>query len=182
MVQMFGIDIGHDRDGRQQQQKRRVALVGFGHHKIAAPEPNVGAARAQISADRNGRIEARLFHDQTDQRGRGGLAMRARDGDAKTRHAQQFAQHLGPRDYGNFQRPRRRYFRIGELYGRRNNDGIEIGTADGSDDVRDRWRSRASASRAVVAVSCRSQPLTSKPSRWHNSAIPLIPAPPTPMK
>ena len=82
MIEMLGIDVGDDRDRRQQQQERGVALVGLGHHEVAAPEADVGAARAQVAANRDGRIEARLLQDQADQRGGGGLAVSARDRDA----------------------------------------------------------------------------------------------------
>ena len=82
---------------------------------------------AQIAADRDGRIEARLFHDQRDQRSGGGLAMSARDGDAELRHPQQLAEHLGARDHGNLQFARARNFGIGKFYRRRNHHRVDAG-------------------------------------------------------
>ena len=110
-----------------QQQERRVALVGLGHHEVAAPEPDVAAGVANISADRDGRIEIRLFHDQRDQPGRGRLAMSSRDCDAELRHPQQFAEHLGARDHRDFHFARTRDFRIRKFYRRR--DYYRVDTA-----------------------------------------------------
>ena len=67
MVEMLGIDIGDDRDRREQEQKGGVALVGLGHHVVAAAKAHVGAACAQISADRHRRIEASFLEDKPDQ-------------------------------------------------------------------------------------------------------------------
>ena len=36
MVEMLGIDVGDDRDGRRQAQERAVGLVGLDHHPVAA--------------------------------------------------------------------------------------------------------------------------------------------------
>jgi hypothetical protein len=118
MVEMLGIDIGHDRDRREQQQERRVALVGLGHHVLAAAQAHVGAARAQVAANRHGRIEPGFLQDESDERGGRGLAVRARDGYAQAHHAQQLAEHLGARDDWNLQRTRTRDFRIGKFHRR----------------------------------------------------------------
>ena len=125
MIEMLGIDIGHDRDRREQQQKGGVALVGFGHHEFAAAQAHVGAARAQIAANRDGRIESGLLQDESDQRGGGGLAMGAGDGDAQAHHAQQLAEHLGARDDRNLQCARARNFGIGKFHRRGDHHGVK---------------------------------------------------------
>ena len=125
MVEMLGIDIGDDRDGREQQQEGSVALVGLGHHVVAAAQANVAAARAQVAANRHGRIEPGFLQDESDQRGGGGLAMRAGDGHAQAHHAQQLAEHLGARDNRNLQRAGARNFGIGKFHRRGNHHGVQ---------------------------------------------------------
>ncbi len=125
MIEMLRIDIRDHRDGREQQQERRVALVGLGHHEIAAAETDVGAGVANISADRDGGIEVRLFHDERDQAGRGRLAVSSGDRDAELGHPQQLAEHLGSRDHRDFHFAGTRDFGIGKLYRRRDHYRVD---------------------------------------------------------
>ena len=37
MVEMLGIDVGHDRDRAVEPQEAAVALVGLDHHPVALP-------------------------------------------------------------------------------------------------------------------------------------------------
>ena len=126
MIEMLGINIGDDGQGRHQQQKRRVALVGLGHHVVAVPESHVASARAQISANRDRRIEPRLFEDEADQTGSGGLAMGPGDGDTNPRHPQQLAEHLGARDDRYFQFARACHLGIGKFHRGRNHHRVEF--------------------------------------------------------
>ena len=127
MIEMLGIDVGDDRERRHQQQKRRVALVGLRHHVVAAPEPHVAAARAQIAANRNGGIEPRLFEDEADETGSGRLAVGARNCDPDPRHPQQLAEHLGARNDGNLHLASARDFGIGKFHRGRNHHRVELG-------------------------------------------------------
>ena len=43
MVEMLGIDIGDDGDGRGQLHESAVALIGLDHHPVAAAEMRIGA-------------------------------------------------------------------------------------------------------------------------------------------
>src|SRR5260370_501002 len=84
MVEVFRVDIGHDSHGGKQQQEGGIAFVGLGHHEVAATEAHIGAACPQVSADRDGRVETRLLHDETDERGRRRFAVRAADRDSES--------------------------------------------------------------------------------------------------
>ncbi len=128
MIEVLGIDVGNDRERRHQQQKRRVALVGLGHHVVTAPEAYIAAARAQISADRNGRIEAGLLEDEADEPGGRRLTVRARNCDADARHPQQLAEHLGARNHRNLHLASARHFRIGKFHRGRDHHRIEFGS------------------------------------------------------
>ena len=125
MIEMLRIDIRDHRDRRDQQQEGSVALVGLGHHEVAATKTHVAAGIADIAADGDGGIEIGLFHYQRDQSGRRRLAVRARDRDAELRHPQQLAEHLGARDHRNFHFARARDFGVGEFYRRRDYDRVD---------------------------------------------------------
>src|SRR3546814_7081646 len=47
MVEMFGIDIGDDRDRPVEPQETAVALVGLDHHPVRRAEPRVRAIRSE---------------------------------------------------------------------------------------------------------------------------------------
>ena len=87
------VDVGDDRDHRLQVQERGVALVRLGDEVAAGAELGVAAGALQESADHEGRVEAALGEDRSDEaRGRR-LAVRAGDGDALP-EAHQFAEHF----------------------------------------------------------------------------------------
>jgi len=111
VIEMFRIDIGDDGDIGRQFQERAVALVGFHHHPLAGAEPGVGAIGIDDAAIDHGRIEIAGIEQGRDHRGRGGLAVGARDGDAALQ-PHQLGQHFGAAHHRNALRPRRHQFGI----------------------------------------------------------------------
>ena len=71
MVEMFGIDIGDDRDLPIKPQEAAVAFVGFDHHPIAAAEAGVRAIGIDDAAIDNRRIDAAGVEHRGDHRGGG---------------------------------------------------------------------------------------------------------------
>ena len=57
VVEMLGIDIGHDRDVGRQLEEGAVGLVRLHHHPVAAAEPRIGAVGLDDAAVDHGRIE-----------------------------------------------------------------------------------------------------------------------------
>ena len=68
---------------RRQPQEAAVELVGLGHQVVALAQARAGAEEAQPAADDHGRIEPGVGQQGADERGGGGLAVRA--GDARCR-------------------------------------------------------------------------------------------------
>ena len=123
VLQMIRIDIGDDRDQRIQAQEAAVALVRLGHQPVAAAQARIGAGGEQLPADDEGRIDAALGQHACQQRGRGGLAVRAGDGDAAA-EAHQFGQHLGARHDRDALRARLHQFGIVALDRARHHDAV----------------------------------------------------------
>src|SRR5277367_5652757 len=88
-------------------------------------EAHVAAGIANVAANRNGRIEIRLFHDQRDEPGGRRLAVGSGHCDAELSHPQQLAEHLGARDHRNLQLARSRDFRIRKFYRRRDDHRVD---------------------------------------------------------
>ena len=59
VVQMLGVHVGDDGDGRGQAQEAAVALVRFNHHPVAGTEPGIGAVGVDDAAVDHRRIEPR---------------------------------------------------------------------------------------------------------------------------
>ena len=57
VVEMLGIDVGDDGDGRRQAQERAVRFVGLHHHPVAAADAGVGAVGVDDAAVDHRRIE-----------------------------------------------------------------------------------------------------------------------------
>ena len=123
VVEMLGIDIGDDGDVGRQFQERAVALVGFHHHPVAGAEPRIGAVGVDDAAIDHGRIEIAGIEQGCDHRGRGGLAMGARDRDAALQ-PHQFGEHFGAPHHRNALRARRHQFRIVALDRGRHHDHV----------------------------------------------------------
>ena len=96
VFEMVGVDIGDDRDQRIQAQETAVAFVGFGRQPVAAAQARVGTRRKQLAADHERRVESALAQHARGQRGGGGLAVGAGDGDTAT-EAHQLGQHFSAR-------------------------------------------------------------------------------------
>ena len=94
VVEVLGVDVGDDGDVGGQLQEGAVAFVGLDHHPVALAEPRVGAVGVDDAAVDHGRIEPAGVQQRGDQRGGGGLAVRAGDGDGELQ-PHQFGQHLG---------------------------------------------------------------------------------------
>ena len=121
MIEMFGIDIGDDRDIGRQFEEGSVAFVGLDHHPVAGAEPRIGPIGIDDAAVDDGRIEAAGLEQGRDERGRRGLAVRPGN-----RHAlletHQFGEHFRAADDRQALFARRDEFRIVALDRRRHHD------------------------------------------------------------
>src|SRR5581483_1566339 len=86
-------------------------------------DAGVGAGALQASADDEGRVELAFRETARDQTRRGGLAVRAGDGDAALQ-PHQFAEHFRARYHRYFRRARGDDFRIVARHRRGNDDDI----------------------------------------------------------
>ena len=112
MVEMFGIDIGHDRDGAVQSQEAAVALVGFDHHPVGLANPRVRAIRVDDPAINDCRIDPTRVEQFRNEAGRSRLAVRARNRNGRF-EAHQLGEHLGAADHRDAARVGRFNFGIG---------------------------------------------------------------------
>ncbi len=94
-VEVVGVDVGDDDDVGCVLQQRAVALVGLGDEDRVATVVGVGPRLVQLAADRERRVGPGMLQRDDRHRGRGGLAVGARDQQAAlTRH--QLGQDAGP--------------------------------------------------------------------------------------
>ncbi len=94
MVEMLGVDIGDDDDVGRQLDEGAVGFIGLHHHPVAGAEAGIGAVGVDNAAVDHGRVEAAGVEQRRHQRGGGGLAVGAGDGDAGFQ-PHQFGQHFG---------------------------------------------------------------------------------------
>ena len=78
---MVGLHVGDQGGVRRVDEEGAVALVGLGHEQLAAAVVGVGAGLVQVAADGEGRVGAAVLQRDGQQRGGGGLAVGAGDGD-----------------------------------------------------------------------------------------------------
>ncbi len=78
---MLAVDRRHHGNHRSEQQKRAVAFVGFDDHIFAAAKTRGGTDMVHAAAHDERGIESRGRQDASGHRSRGGLAVRAGDGD-----------------------------------------------------------------------------------------------------
>ena len=123
VVEMLGVDIGDDGDVGRQLEEGAVGFVGLDHHPVAFAEPRIGAVGVDDAAVDHGRIEAAGVEQGGDQRGRGGLAVRAGDGDAALQ-PHQLGQHLGAAHHRQALRARGGELRIVALDRRGDDDDL----------------------------------------------------------
>ena len=95
-IHVIGVDVGHHRDHRTEQQEGGIGLVRLGHQEVALAQPRVGAGGIEPTTDDEGRVHRALGEDAGHQRGGGGLAVGAGDGNALL-EAHQLGQHLRAR-------------------------------------------------------------------------------------
>ncbi len=97
VVQMLGIDVGDHRHGGLQIEEGAVALVGLDHHPFALAGLGVGAIGVDHPAVHHRGIDTPGVQQRRHQRGGGGLAVGAGDGD-RVFQPHQLGQHLGALD------------------------------------------------------------------------------------
>ena len=95
VVEVLGVDVGDDRDVGRELEEGAVRFVGLDHHPVALAHAGVGAVGVDDAAVDHRRVESAGVEQRRDERGRGGLAVRAGDGDAGL-EAHQLGEHLGP--------------------------------------------------------------------------------------
>ena len=103
VVEVLGVDVGHDRDDRSQAQKGTVAFVRLCDEQIARSQSGpgrIGPGREHAAADDRRRIQAHCIEGVGDERGGRGLSMTARDGDSVL-EPHHFREHLRSRNHGN---------------------------------------------------------------------------------
>ena len=118
VVHVLRVDIGDDRDGRGQLHEGAVGLVRLDHHPAALALAGIRAVGLDDAAIDHGRVLAAGIEQRRDQRGRGGLAMGAADGDVRAQ-PHQFGQHLGPAHHRQGAGAGRIEFRVAALDRRR---------------------------------------------------------------
>ena len=126
VVQVFCINVGNDRDGGRELQKRAVRLVGFCNHVLGLTQACPGPQLRQLAPDDCGWVKPCFAQHRRAQRSRGGLAMRARNRNAHF-VAHQLRQHLGAGDDRNAARPSAADLRVITLDGAGNDDDIGVG-------------------------------------------------------
>ncbi len=122
-LHVVGVDVGHHRDHRLEVEERRVGLVGLGHQELALAQARVGADGVEPPADHAGGIEPRLAQHGGHQRGGGGLAVGAGDGDALL-EAHELRQHHRARHHRNARLARAQHLGVVGLHRGRDDDGI----------------------------------------------------------
>ena len=105
MIEVFGVDVGDDRDGRGQLEERAVALVGLGDEEIPGAEAGVRAQRVDLTADDDRRVEAGLAQHSRHERCGRRLSVGPGDRHAVL-HAHQLGEHLRTGDDGDLMSPR----------------------------------------------------------------------------
>ena len=180
VVEVVGLDVGHDRGVRRVVQERAVALVGLGDEQLAGARGRVDAGRGQVAADGVRRVRAGRLQRDREQRGRRRLAVGAGDGDHPT-----VGHHRGQRRRPG-QHPQTLPLRLDVLgvvltHRRRDDDGVDV-ARPGRRRGRGGRSRRARAAPASVGESLPSLPLTVMPRASMIRAIPESPAPPMPTK
>ena len=181
VVEVVGLDVRDDRDLGRERQERRVALVGLGDEDVAGALVGAGAGGGEVAADRERRVEAAVLQRDGEHRRGGGLARGAGDG-GQPAPAGQRGERRGAVLDGEAA-----LAGGGEL-------GVALPDRGGHHDgggrlgqVRRRRARRAPprpapGARARWPTPGRRSPVTRSPRASRMRAIPLIPAPPMPMK
>src|ERR1043165_4382170 len=81
VLEVVGFDVRDDSDLWVELVEGAVVLVGLDDEEVAAAALGVAAEVAAHAADEDGRVEPGLFEDGGDDRGGGGLSVRAGDAD-----------------------------------------------------------------------------------------------------
>ncbi len=129
-VHVIGVDVGHHRQHRHQVEEGGVRLVGLDHDELALAQRRVGASRVELAADHEGRVDSGFGQHAGDQRGGGGLAVSAGDGDAAAQ-PHQLGQHHGARHDRHMARARGQHLGVVALYGGGGDDRVGAGDMRG---------------------------------------------------
>ena len=78
-VEVVLLHVEHDRDRRRKAQERIAVFAAFSHKAALAADAQRAADGGQVAADHDRRVKAGLHGHQRHHRGRGGLAVRARE-------------------------------------------------------------------------------------------------------
>ena len=97
---MVGVDIGDDGQHGQEVQEGGVGLIRLHDDVLARAQARIGTCAHQLAADHKGRVHTGFAQNRRDQRGRGGLAMRAGNRNALLQ-AHQLSQHDGALHHRN---------------------------------------------------------------------------------
>ena len=111
VIEVFGIDVGHDGDVGRKLEERAVGFVGLDDHPLAGAQARIGAVGVDDAAIDHRRIETAGIEQRRHHRGGRGLAVGAGDGDAAFQ-AHQFRQHFGAAHHRQPLRARCDEFRI----------------------------------------------------------------------
>src|SRR5882724_6481384 len=122
---MFAVDGGDDGDDRRVIEEAAIAFVCFDDKIFAFAETGGGSGLVKFAANDERRIKMRGSENACNHRGRGGLAMRAGNGNAVF-EAHQFGEHFRARDNWDFALVRFDNFRIVGLNRGRNHDDVRI--------------------------------------------------------
>jgi hypothetical protein len=176
---VVGVDVGDDGDGRRQEQEGGIGFVGLDHDEIAGAQARIGAGGVEPAADDEGRVHATLGENRRDEARRRGLAVRAGDGDALLERISS-ASICARGTTGTLAA------RAAATSGLSSLTAVDTTTASAPLMFAAACPTFTStprpASRRVVALSAKSEPLTVKPRLESTSAMPLMPDPPTPTK
>ena len=121
MVEMFGIDIGDDRDRPVEAQEAAIALVGLHHHPVAIAHSRVRSVLFDDAAVDDGGIDIAAIEQCGDHAGGRCLAMRPRHRDSGFQ-PHQFGQHFRTAHHGDAVFERVGDFGIGALHRRGGDD------------------------------------------------------------
>ena len=100
VVQVFRVDVGHDRNSGLEPQEAAVALIRLDHDPVAVPHLGVGAIGVDDAAVDHRRVQTGRIQQGRDHGGRCRLAVGAADRDGELQ-PHQFGQHLGPAHQGD---------------------------------------------------------------------------------
>lgn len=130
MIEMVGLDVGHDDHIGVKEQEGAVGLIRLGDKIVARAVFAVGIVALDNATDQEAGVQTHAVeHGGTHRRGRG-LAVSTGDGDGGVAVAQS-REHLGARPHGNTQLARTDELGVGLGNSGRDHDDIGLDLVDG---------------------------------------------------